>query len=237
MTYCYVQVLVHADSSASAGLFEEALKYGVKISKMTLERLSEQIFGSGRAARSSDVVIFNKSGHKFKCISSKCDYGGFSSSLLPEYELLSKECTLFGTESISLFRGVQCTTKYANDRGTFFELTVDNPYNGKNSVSTSGSPNLILIDVVGTGKNNQVRLIVEDRNNTVFSASNSKPPTEQSITETYDIVNTHVLSESTTQSSTPSTFPNYGNINFIDVPSSGIDETLADINNDNIRPK
>lgn len=86
MTYCYVQV--DAASSEGAGLLEEALKYGVEISKMGLKRLSEQIWGSGRAARSSDVVIFNKSGYKFKCIFSKCDYGGYTSSLLPEYELL-----------------------------------------------------------------------------------------------------------------------------------------------------
>lgn len=226
----------------------------MEISKIGLQRLREEIFGSGRAARSSDAVIFNKSGYQFRCTSSKCDYGGYSSSLLPEPEILAKQCTLFGMESVGLFRGLGCTTKYESDDGTFFELKVENPYYGQNSVSQSHSPNLFLVDVVGSGKNNQVRLIVEDRNNYVLSSSNSQAATP-SKAQTYGdsfASNSQTSTLATSQtytdisaSSTPSTTQTYEDSSastpqtsnpsttqtVLDLTSTSvIDETLPDIN-------
>lgn len=120
--------------------------------------------------RTSDVAIFNKSSFKLKCTSSKCDHGCYTSSLLPEQEISPKQSSVFGMESTGL-TGLDCTTKYESDDGTYFEIKTKNPFIGSNSVKESNSPNLVLTHTLGSGNNNQVRWIVDDRNSNIRSES------------------------------------------------------------------
>lgn len=160
-------------SLIGSNLITEALKNGAEFSKTCLKRLAEDIFGSGRASRSTDVVIFNKSGLKFKCTSSECGSGSYTSSLLPEHEILPKRSSVFGMESVSFLRGLDCTTKYESEDGSFFEIEACNPFYGRNSLNESWSPNLLLKHTLGSGNNNQIRWIVESVNNIDASSESS----------------------------------------------------------------
>jgi len=153
---------VTKEITLGAYLIELAVKYGVPFAETCLKRLADDLFGSGRATRSTDAVIFNKSSFKFKCTLTKCDCGSYTSSLLPEHEILPKTSSVFGMESTNFLRGLECATKYQSVDGTFFEIKTSNPMFGKNSLSELSSPNLILTHTLGSGNNNQIQWIVEN---------------------------------------------------------------------------
>jgi hypothetical protein len=60
---------------------------------------------SGRAARSTDVVIFNASDESFQLMSSTTDSGIFTSSMLPPHEIPAKSSVIYGCESNGVLTG------------------------------------------------------------------------------------------------------------------------------------
>lgn len=77
----------------------------------------------------------------------------------------SERASVFGVESHGFLTGVKCTTRYqssAENDGTFFSITTDNPYKGENLARDWTSLNLKVTPTVGKGNNNQVRFIVDD---------------------------------------------------------------------------
>lgn len=139
-----------------------AAKYGAPFAQTALERLHGNVFGRGRATRSTDIVLFNKSSKSFKLSSNNCAHGGFTTDLFPVHEIAGKESTVYGTESHGVATGCECTVKYLADDGAYFEVTANNPYIGSNSMRESNSPSLRLTPTKGQGDNNQVRWIIED---------------------------------------------------------------------------
>lgn len=139
-----------------------AKQYGAPFAETASTRLHGNIFGSGRATRSTDVVIFNKSNKSFKLASNDCAHGGYSTDLFPIHEIASRESTVFGMESHGFATGCECTARYTSSDGSYFEVTSNNPYIGSNSISDSHSSSLKLLSTKGQGDNNQVRWIIED---------------------------------------------------------------------------
>lgn len=139
-----------------------AKKYGAPFADTAMERLHNNIFGSGRATRSTDAVLFNKSSKTFQLEYSDCDHGAFTTDLFPEHTIASKESIVYGMESHGFATGCKCTVKYVSSDGSFFEVTSNNPYAGSNTLRQSNSPSLRLIPTKGAGDNNQVRWIIED---------------------------------------------------------------------------
>ncbi len=139
-----------------------ATTYGAPFAETASSRLHGNVFGKGRATRSTDVVVFNKSNKSFKLDSHDCDHGGYSTDLFPVHEIQGKESTVYGMESHGFLTGVECTVKYTSRDGSYFEITANNPYIGSNSMRQSHSSSLRLTPTKGQGDNNQVRWIIED---------------------------------------------------------------------------
>ncbi|KAJ6648633.1 hypothetical protein Bhyg_03864 [Pseudolycoriella hygida] len=149
-------------AATAAELIKLATEYGAPFAKTGLDRLHSEIFGSDVAARSTDVIIFNKSGKSFKLIANDCEHGGWATGLMPEHEVQGKQSTVFQMQSHGVMTGVKCLVTYKTNDGIFFELLSDNPYFGKNWVSESHSSSLIVTSTRGVGNNNQVRFVIED---------------------------------------------------------------------------
>lgn len=140
-----------------------AVESGAPFAKTSLDRMHGNIFGSGRGPRSTDVVIFNKSDKSFTLTSSYCKYGGFSTDIFPEHQILAKMSSVYGIAANGFMTGVRCTAKYESPNdGSYFEVTSRNPYVGSNSMKESHSESLKLTPTLGIGHNNQVRWIVEN---------------------------------------------------------------------------
>ena len=86
-------------------LIAEATKLGAPFAKTGLERIHNEIFGSGRAARSTDVIIHNTSDETFLYVTSTTDSGVFSSSMLPPHEIPAKSSVVYGCESNGFLTG------------------------------------------------------------------------------------------------------------------------------------
>lgn len=121
------------------------------------------MFGSGRATRSTDVILFNKSSLNFKLTANSCAHGDFSTGLFPEPTIKSKQSSVFGIESHGFLTGCECTVRYESVDGSYFQVTADNPYVGSNSGSQTFSNNLNLIPTIGVGNNNQIRWIIQNK--------------------------------------------------------------------------
>lgn len=148
---------------------------GAPFAKTALERLHGSIFGSGRAARSTDVAIINKSKRSFKLAGNSCSHGGYSTNLFPELDIAAKSSSVFGMESHGVFTGVECSTKYQSADGSFFEVRANNPYSGGNEGSERYSETLQVFRTVGGGDNNQVRWVI-DSTPTSIKISNPGTP-------------------------------------------------------------
>lgn len=145
-------------------MIDAAKQYGAPFADTAFQRLHGDVFGSGRATRSTDVVLFNKSSRKFNLISNSCSHGDWSTGLFPEPTIQSKKSSVYGMESHGFATGVQCTVKYQSPDGVNFAVTSNNPYVGGNSASEDYSKDsVILIRTLGGGNNNQVRWIIEDK--------------------------------------------------------------------------
>lgn len=72
-----------------------------------MKRIHGSLFGEGRATRSTDVIIFNKSSHHFKLAENHCNRGGFTGGMLPEPELKPHTSTVYGVESHGFMTGCQ----------------------------------------------------------------------------------------------------------------------------------
>lgn len=57
-------------------LIELGKQVGAPFAETAVSRLHGNIFGAGRATRSTDILIFNKSGKGFKLSANDCEYGG-----------------------------------------------------------------------------------------------------------------------------------------------------------------
>jgi len=86
-------------------LIEEAVKLGAPFAETALQQIHGQIFGSGRAARSTDIIIHNMSDEDFLFKRSSVDTGDFSSSMLPPHEIPAKTSVVYGCESNGFFTG------------------------------------------------------------------------------------------------------------------------------------
>lgn len=146
-----------------AVLLELAKKYSAPFADTALKRLHGNVFGSGRATRSTDVAIINASKKNFSLKSNNCAHGGYSTGLFPEPKIMSKKSSVFGMESHGFATGVECTTRYESSDGSFFQVTANNPYIGSNSIKESFSKDLQLIPTKGQGDNNQVRWIIQSK--------------------------------------------------------------------------
>lgn len=140
-------------------------QYGAPFTETAISRLNGNVFGTGRATRSSDIVLFNKSSKSFKLDSKNCTNGDFSTGLTPENEISSKESTVYGYDSVRFASGCECTTKYTSSDGSYFQITVDNPYTGSSSITTFFDLSLKLLTSKDfqTSNNNQVRFVIEDK--------------------------------------------------------------------------
>lgn len=128
--YIFLQFLCSHWQGTKQQLTDLAIQLGAPFAKTALERLHGSIFGSGRAARSTDVAIINKSKHSFKLAGNSCSHGVYSTGLFPEFDIAAKSSSVFGVESHGLFTGVECTTRYQSADGAFFEVRSNNPYVG-----------------------------------------------------------------------------------------------------------
>lgn len=145
-------------------MIDAGKQYGAPFADTAFERLHGDVFGSGRATRSTDVVLFNKSTRQFKLVSNSCSHGDWSSDLFPEPTIKSKQSSVYGMESHGFATGVECTVKYQSEDGMHFQVTSNNPYAGRNSASEDFSYDFIkLVRTLGGGNNNQVRWIIEDK--------------------------------------------------------------------------
>ncbi len=140
-----------------------AATYGTPFAETAIGRLHGNIFGKGRATRSTDVILFNKSNKSFKLDTHDCAHGGYSTDLFPVDKVKARESTVYGMESHGFATGVECTVKYTSGDGSYFEITSNNPYIGSNSMRQSSSSSLKLTPTKGQGDNNQVRWIVENK--------------------------------------------------------------------------
>ncbi len=86
-------------------MIEEAINLGAPFAQTALDKIHGQIFGSGRAARSTDVIIHNTSDESFVYVKSSTETGDFSSSLLPPHEIPAKTSEVYGCESNGVLTG------------------------------------------------------------------------------------------------------------------------------------
>lgn len=136
------------------------------LTQTALGRVKGEIFGNGRAARSSDVIVMNKTPKTFKLRDNTCQWGGFSSDLFPEAELPPKSTTVYGVESNGFMSGVTCTVKYevvenGQGVGEFVKFFVDNPYIGSNIEQSWLNGTFEIVSTLGQGNNNQVRYVIQ----------------------------------------------------------------------------
>ncbi|XP_037037803.1 uncharacterized protein LOC119075464 [Bradysia coprophila] len=157
------QAVSTAIASAIPDLIRQATQYGAPFTQTALDRLHLEIFGNATAARSTDVIIFNKSGLTFKLNKNECVHGGYAPNLFPEHEIGSKQSSVFAMTSHGALSGLECTTKYTAPEGVYFVIVAGNPYIGKNWMEERHSWSLEITSTRGTGNNNQLRWIVEDR--------------------------------------------------------------------------
>lgn len=137
-------------------------------SEVAMKRLHGQRFGSiGRATRTSDVVVINKTDKKFHLKSSNCQWGGYSSELLPEQTIGPKSSTVYGMDSTSAKEGVSCTVlyQYIDNKGAptgeYFKMVLDNTYNGYIGEQLMKNVTFETVSTLGQGYNNQVRLVLQ----------------------------------------------------------------------------
>ncbi|KAG4077235.1 hypothetical protein HA402_009864 [Bradysia odoriphaga] len=151
------------EAGNAAALIAMAQEYGAPFAETALKRLHGNVFGTGRATRSSDIVIFNRSSKSFRLESNDCSNGGWSTDMFPVYELQSQESTVLGGESNGFMSGVRCNVRYASSDGSFFHIWFYNPYLGENFNNCDFTPSTLrLMKTEGKGDNNQVRWIIYD---------------------------------------------------------------------------
>jgi len=146
-----------------AAILETAQKYSAPFTKTALERIHAGIFGSGRAARSFDVTIYNTHDQTFHMTRNGCyGSGGWSSTLLPEFEIPPHKAVAYGAESHGVFTGLSnCKVEYRSTDGTKnFWISVTNPYVGGNHAEHGSSSNIRIQPIVGNGNNNEGRFIL-----------------------------------------------------------------------------
>ena len=146
-----------------AKLIKEALEDLAPFKKTALERLHSAVFGAGRAARSTDVVIFNGSGKTLKLVANGCVTGGWTNAMLPEYIIPAHSSIVYGAESFGFLKGAtNCVLKYnSTDNEATVQVNTSNPFFGRNSACSQGT-NLYTKTIKGRGYNNLVRFFVED---------------------------------------------------------------------------
>lgn len=147
-----------------------AIEMKAPFTKTSIERLQGPDFGRDRAARSSDIVVFNATDETFQLKKNECPYGGFSTGLLPEYEIQSHSSSVYGTESNGKAQGVLSIVdynglEYEKYDGKYFNAHVENPLIGRNNEAHWNSPEFDVIATVGVGLNNQVRYIIRNHYN------------------------------------------------------------------------
>ena len=146
-----------------ASLVNEAIKLNAPFTQTTVGRLHGEIFGSGRAARSSDILVFNAADTSLHLHSTGCEWGGYSSNLFPETVIPAKKSSVFGIESNGFLSGVTCNTKYkSSDGNSWVFFHVDNPYIGHNVIYSRSSSDLTVVETLGQGNNNQVRFLIRN---------------------------------------------------------------------------
>ena len=146
-------------------MIDFALEKGAPFIDTALGRLHAGIFGSGRAARSTDVAIINTLNKTFRITANKChSSGGWSSTLLPEYEIPPKSSVAYGAESHGFMTGLSdCKVEYKSTDGqATFWVSVSNPYYGSNynDKGHTGAVRNIQI-IAGNGNNNVVKFVLE----------------------------------------------------------------------------
>jgi len=119
-------------------LLDEAKEYRAPFINTALERLHGNLFGTGRATRCTDVIIFNKLDRAFKLQADSCDDGSWTGTMFPEYEIPAQSSVVHGAESNSFLTGLwACKTTYQSQDAdkVKFTVAVSNPYVGKNSAT------------------------------------------------------------------------------------------------------
>ena len=153
-------------------IVNEAVKIGAPLTEATVGRLSEHVIGSGKATRSSDVIVSNATDKVLHLSSSKCEWGGFARNMFPEPVIPSNKSSVFAIESNGYMAGVSCDIDYkSSDGNSWISLFICNPYIGSNEIRSKSSSDLTIIETLGRGHNNQVRFYV--KNTEMNSSSNS----------------------------------------------------------------
>ena len=160
---------------AQAELYAKATEYGVKISDRLVDRGINELFGEGRATRSTDVYIINKSRYDLTLLEApqpkENDDGSgvWTCGALPPHVVKSGEIEMYGCQSHGFMCGV--TEAYVWYEANTPDKTINkiwwytsNPFAGKchGDVYFTNSPLDALI-IVGGSNNNVVHIIITNK--------------------------------------------------------------------------
>jgi len=144
------------------GLIKMATDFVAPFTDSSVKKLHSKLFGSGRAARSTDVAIINTTGRTFKLRENGCKSGGWTGTLFPENIIEAHHSIVYGAESAGFMTGVtKCWVKYKSTDGSSFTVRTSNPYFGRNKARGEGT-GVFVKTLIGKGINNLVRFIVEE---------------------------------------------------------------------------
>ncbi len=94
-------------------LLQAAIQLGAPFVQEAVNRIRGEVFGHGRATRSTDVVIFNQSPYKFTLVKNSHSSGGWSNDLMPPHDILPKSSVVYGCESSGAATGcTDCKVHY-----------------------------------------------------------------------------------------------------------------------------
>ena len=148
-----------AETAVISTLVNQATKLSAPFTETAAARLQSELFGAGRAARSSDIVIFNAADVDLHLHRTECQWGGYSTDLFPETEIPSKKSSVYGIESNGFLSGVTCSTTYESEDGkSRVQFLVEN------YINSTATADLKVIETLGQGNNNQVRFLIKSRN-------------------------------------------------------------------------
>ncbi|OXA44751.1 uncharacterized protein LOC110857755 [Folsomia candida] len=111
-----------------------------------------------RAARSSDVVIVNKTKFHFKLTSESKSSGVWTEEMLPVSDINPKRSVLFGCQSRGFMTGcTECCVSYKSKCGNAeFTVYTSNPFVGAKHAGAKFASNVTVATNLGQQNNNMV---------------------------------------------------------------------------------
>ena len=154
-----------AQSDTRAFIVSEAVKRAAPLVDEASRRLQLAIFGSGRATRCTDVVVYNSSKYVFSLVpnSARLETGTWTSAMMPPADIPANGTVVYGSESHGVCTGAtNCELQYECSAG-MVNISTSNPYMGDNHAEVShtfADGAAIVHHVCGGGNANTVHVYI-----------------------------------------------------------------------------